>query len=122
MKPPQPTELQIQVSFRNRVRIGAPAVSVVAIPNAARRGPKAVRQARAEGMAAGFPDVMCIWSGGICFIEFKRPGGRLTDNQIEWLIRLKQRGFRAKVCRSADEAMDFLRECDAPVMEARRAA
>ena len=118
MKRAQPNmpELRIQSGFRAQLRYVAPAVSVVAIPNAAKRGPAAVRQAKREGMAAGFPDVIALWSGGSCFIEFKRPGGVLSENQAEWLERLNRWGHPAKVCTSVDEALAFLRACGAPFL------
>lgn len=111
-------EIDIQAAFRKRVYYGAPAVAVVAIPNAGKRTPWEVRQAKKEGLSAGFPDCMCIWCDGrICFVEFKTPKGRLSDNQKDWIERLRERGFPVAVCRSADEAMDFLRACGAPVLE-----
>lgn len=111
-------EIDIQQSFRKRCYYAAPSVHVVAVPNAARRTMWEARQAKKEGMAAGFPDVMCIWpGGGICFVEFKTPKGRVSENQAEWLLRLNQYGHQSAVCRSADEAMAFLRACGAPVME-----
>lgn len=112
----QPRETEIQAGFRNRLRIIAPAVAMVAIPNAARRGPAAIRQAKLEGMASGFPDVVCLWAGGLAFIEFKRPGGRVSDNQAEWIERLARWGRPAKVCYGTDEAMAFLRSCGAPFL------
>jgi hypothetical protein len=116
---PEPTELQIQVGFRNRLRYVAPAVSCVAIPNAAKRSQWAAHQAKKEGLATGFPDVMCIWDGGgICFIEFKTIKGRLSEQQGEWLVRLRERGHRVTVARSVDAAVEFLRECGAPMMDA----
>lgn len=118
MKPSALTEIQIQAGFKARLRYVAPAVTMVAIPNAAKRSQWAANQARKEGLAAGFPDVMCIWAGGgICFIEFKRQSGRLSEAQGEWLVRLRERGHRVTVARSVDDAVAFLRECGAPMME-----
>lgn len=117
--PVELSEIQIQCGFRNRLRYVAPAVACVAIPNAAKRTRWAAHQAKKEGLATGFPDVMCIWAGGgICFIEFKTLKGRLSDNQAEWLTRLRNKGHRACVARSVDAALEFLRECGAPMMEA----
>lgn len=112
------SEIQIQVGFRNRLRYVAPAVSCVAIPNAAKRSQWAAQRALKEGMAPGFPDVMCIWAGGgICFLEFKTLKGRLSEAQGEWLVRLRERGHRVTVARSVDAAVEFLRECGAPMMD-----
>jgi hypothetical protein len=113
-----PSEIQIQSGFRNRLRYVAPAVSCVAIPNAAKRTRWAAHQAKKEGMSAGFPDVMLLAPGGkIGFLEFKSAKGRLSDNQIEWLDRLDERGFAVRVVRSVEEAVQFLRDHAFPMME-----
>jgi hypothetical protein len=117
------TELQIQSGFKNRLRYVAPAVSMVAIPNAAKRTQWAAHQAKKEGLSAGFPDVMLLAPGGkIGFLEFKTAKGRLTDNQREWIERLDTRGFPVRVVRSIDEALQFLRDHGFPMMESADAA
>ena len=110
-----PLELQIQSSVKKQLRYVAPAVSMVAIPNAAKRGPAAIRQAKMEGMATGFPDAMFIWDGGLAFIEFKRPGENPNDNQAEWIKRLSRWGHPVTVCRSPEEAFAFLARVGAPI-------
>ena len=115
--PAERTELQIQTLFRSRCRIQCPAVAVIAIPNAAKRGQKAMNQARREGAAWGFPDVLCLWKGpGIAAIEFKAADGKLSDNQAEWLDRLAEIGIPATVSRDPDHALQFLRTCGAPFL------
>ena len=117
------TELQIQTLFRSRARIRCPAVVIVAVPNGAVRGQKAMNQARREGAAWGFPDCICMWpGGGIAFIEFKSAVGKLSLGQVEWINRLSAMGFPAVVSRDPDHALEFLRECGAPFLFARRAA
>jgi hypothetical protein len=103
------SELAIQTLFRSRARIQCPAVSIVAVPNAAKRGPAAVRQALREGMAAGFPDVMALAPGKVAFLEFKAKSGRLSANQAEWIQRLRRMGFPSGVFDEPDEAIAFLR-------------
>ena len=94
------SELAIQTLFRSRARIQCPAVSIIAIPNAGKRGMGAARQAKREGMASGFPDVLCFWKGpGIAAIEFKAAKGKLSENQAEWLDRLTSLGIPATVSR-----------------------
>lgn len=112
------SELQIQTLFRSRARIRCPAVSIIAIPNAGKRGMGAARQAKREGMSSGFPDVLCFWKGpGIAAIEFKAAKGKLSDNQAEWLDRLTALGIPATVSRDPDHALEFLREAGAPFLD-----
>ena len=112
-----PSELAIQTLFRSRARMQCPAVRIVAIPNAAKRGQKAMNQARREGAAWGFPDVMCLAGGRAAFIEFKAAKGKLSDNQADWLDWLSATGFPATVARSPDEALAFLKANGFPFLQ-----
>lgn len=110
-----PSEIQIVTLFRSRCRTLCPAVSVVAVPNAAKRSQWAAMQAKREGMATGFPDILCFWKGpGIAAIEFKAGKGKLSDNQAEWIDRLSEIGIPVTVSRDADHAIEFLRSVGAP--------
>lgn len=110
-----PSEIQIVTLFRNRAKILCPGVNIVGVPNAAKRTQWAANRAKREGMATGFPDVMCLWEGrGCCFIEFKTDKGRTSIAQDEWLERLTELGFLATVSRDPDHALQFLRDAGAP--------
>jgi hypothetical protein len=123
-KPPHAlSELQIQTLFRSRARIQCPAVTIVAVPNGAKRGQRAMNQALREGMQPGFPDILCFWAlKGIAAIEFKEQKGTLELRQIEWLARLNDLGIPAIVSRDPDHALDFLRRQGAPFLCAGRMA
>lgn len=117
-KTPKPLEIEIQTAFRKRLYYTAPTVKVVAVPNGMYTTMWAARQAKREGMSAGFPDVICLWpGGGVAFVEFKRPGGKVSEAQVEWHDRLDGMGHHCRVAYSADEAIAFLRECGAPILE-----
>lgn len=119
MTKPAASELDTVAAFRKQLYYTCPVAHFVAVPNASKRGPRAVRQAKREGMKAGFPDGFVLWpGGGICFLEFKRAtGGKTSDNQAEWLLRLKSYGFPVALVCSADEAINVLRQCGAPFLE-----
>jgi len=115
----QQSELSIQTLFRSRCRILCPGVCLVAVPNGAKRSQWEAQRAKREGLAAGFPDILCFWKGpGIAAIEFKAPKGKLSDNQAEWLDRLTDLGIPATVSRDADHALEFLRQAGAPFIGA----
>lgn len=115
---PSSSEIQIQTRFRNRARIVCPGVRIVSIPNGGKRTAWAARQAKLEGMSAGFPDVLCLWPvGGIAAIEFKSAKGRLSEAQIEWIDGLSAMGFAVTVSRDADHALEFLRSAGAPFID-----
>lgn len=121
MKAHDPLEIDIQAKFRAKLRYVAPAVVCVAIPNAGRRGFKAQRSAKREGISSGFPDVVCMWDGGLCFIEFKRRLGKPSANQEEWLERLNRWGFPATICRTPEDAIQFIEKSGAPMMNSNAA-
>lgn len=102
------SEIAIQTLFRSRVHMRAPLIKVVAVPNGEKRGQWALNRAMREGLAIGFPDVLCLAPGRVAFIEFKAPRGRLSDRQAAWLEGLNAMGFPATVARCPDEAMRFL--------------
>jgi len=115
-------ELAIQVRLRSRMRMLAPGVRLVATPNAGKRTAWAAMKAKAEGMAAGFPDLNVIWSNGqgvnavpgIAFLELKDRNGSLSAAQEDWLNFLHQAGFPCGCFRSVDTAIAFLRAAGAP--------
>lgn len=73
---------------------------------AARR--RAVRMKRA-GVSRGFPDYLVFAEGQCIAIELKRQrGGRATPEQLEWLDTLAAHGFRAAVCKGAEDAIGFV--------------
>ena len=109
------SEIQIQTLFRSRARMICPAVAIISVPNAAKRTQWAAMQAKREGLATGFPDMLCFWKGpGIAAIEFKSAKGRLSEAQTEWLERLGELGIPATVSRDPDEALAWLRSLGAP--------
>ena len=72
------------------------------------------KQARL-GVQPGVPDVLIFDQPPSCpknvgtAIELKRrKGGRVSENQTEWLEKLKNRGWAVAVCRGATEAIEFL--------------
>ena len=57
----------------------------------------------------GWPDRLIVMPNGrIFFIEFKRPGGKLTTLQAERHRQLKERGCGIYVCTSVIEAVEAL--------------
>lgn len=115
------SELDRVKRFRTTMRKRAPQCRVIAVPNAGARGLKALNQARAEGAAWGFPDLMVLWNGRAAFIEFKNRNGKPKSHQVEWMNWLVGAGFPCGVFRTAEAACDWLAGHNFPV-EVRRAA
>lgn len=112
------SEIEIQTLFRNRARMVCPAVRIVAVPNAGKRTAWAARQVKREGLAKGFPDVICLWPGnGFAAIEFKAAKGKISVDQEEWIDAIAAMGFPVTVSRGAEHAIEFLREAGAPFID-----
>lgn len=91
---------------------GQPALrNIFAIPNAGKRSIGAARFYQAEGLKAGVPDLFLAWpASGYAglFIELKSQIGRTTEQQDIWLSRLSDAGYKAVMCRGADEAIAMI--------------
>ena len=94
-----------------------------AIPNGGKRSAITGAILKAEGVKAGYPDILIdepfvvidgVWRSQIhgLRIELKNgKKGRTSEHQERWIQELRKRGYRAEVCRSMDEVMAVLREC-----------
>lgn len=103
------TELQRVALFRRELRKTYPAAWVAAVPNAGKRGPAAVRQAKAEGMATGFPDMIVFCGARLAFLEWKNARDMPSDAQVDRMNRLHDAGHVVGCVRSWRRAFAFLR-------------
>lgn len=81
------------------------------IPNERKCSPQAGARLKKQGVKPGVPD-LCIpvARGGYhaLYIEMKTKGGRVTENQKEWLNKLREHGNFAVVCYGADSAIELI--------------
>lgn len=80
---------------------------LAAVPNGGLRHPAVARKLKAEGVKAGYPDIVLdvprFPHHGLR-IELKAGSGTATASQRRWIERLAGQGYRALVCRGWDEA------------------
>lgn len=85
-----------------------------AIPNGGKRAIKTAIALKAQGVKAGVPDMCLPVARGAyhgLYIELKRQrGGTVSDNQKEWITALTEQGYKAEVCRGAEEAIGTIKE------------
>jgi len=78
------------------------------IPNGGSRHPAEARRLKAQGVKPGVPDLcLPVARGGYhgLYIELKRSGGgRLSNDQREWLASLSDAGYLAVVAHGYEEA------------------
>jgi hypothetical protein len=66
---------------------------------------------KASGVEPGVPDYMILTATKLIFIELKRRKGyKVSPAQLTWLERLNSLGIPAKLCRGAEEAIEFVKE------------
>ena len=111
-----PTEHAEQAAFFQAIAIMANQDSrlkaVFAIPNAGKRSVGAAVYYQQEGLRAGVPDIFVPIANtkkhGL-FIEMKRKGAKLKENQLVWIRLLEGLGYQTAVCYSCDDALSALR-------------
>lgn len=111
------TEHQIQSDYIAWHRAQAFPGIIFAIPNGGARDAITGALLKAEGVLAGIPDVFYAHAAGGfhgLFLEFKKPGGRLSRAQVLCHLRLREEGYRVETVRSGAEARaiveDYLRK------------
>lgn len=81
------------------------------VPNEGKRSRAAAGKQSAIGLRSGVPDLVLpvarLGYHGL-YIELKAVGGRVSDNQIDWLERLSREGYAVAVCYGAEEAIAML--------------
>ena len=117
------SEHAIQVRLLNRLRMIAPRIKAIAIPNQGNRSAHASIRMRAEGLHKGAWDILFQWEDGhSAWVEMKDATGALKPEQIEFGNWLVANGFPCGVFRSVDTVVAFLRELGAPFIPMEAAA
>ncbi len=64
------------------------------------------------GLPKGFSDLFGVRrsDGRAIFIEVKKPGGRSTQNQLNFIEAMKKHGAVAGICHSTEEAIKLVLE------------
>jgi hypothetical protein len=96
------------------LRRHATRIIVFAVPNAVRGAGAKLKQYR-EGAIYGAADLVCVWTGGVAFIEMKAASTMPRANQVAFLNTLAARDHHVAVCRSAEGVAAFLHHIGAPV-------
>ena len=83
------------------------------IQNGARTSIGTAKRLKASGGRRGVPDLMLAICHGIhpgLFIEMKRPGGSVSQDQREMIDLLRWQGYTCVVAKGWEEAMNAIKE------------
>lgn len=84
---------------------------IYAVPNGGFRNPKEAIRFQAEGVKSGIPDVNVDIPNEVYHgmrIEFKKPGGTLSDTQVDIHALLDAQGYYVVTCYTVEEAINEL--------------
>lgn len=113
MKPPEPSEIQIQAAIVEWLNRCVHCV-VFAVPNGGKRGYGAQMQVRKEGLLKGAPDLVVAYQEGgepgTLFIEVKSKRGKMREEQAQCRWALMQLGHDHLVARSLDDVIEWFGE------------
>jgi len=105
------TERAIQVAAVSFLRNFYPEIILFAVPNGANTTEVNRYQLIREGLLSGVPDIFVAHKSKIhpgLFLEFKKPGGKLSDKQKVVIDRLKKAGYRVEVVYDTMEAVNIV--------------
>lgn len=111
------TEAEEQVllfQWASHMALKYPAINLMFhIPNGGSRNLIEAKNLKKQGVKAGVPDIFLpVARGGFhgLFIEMKRSdGGRLSDAQADYIMKLRMQGYQALVCRGFDAATSIIK-------------
>jgi hypothetical protein len=108
------SEIKRQLLFLSRLKILAPAVDALAIPNAGKSTDWQRIQRWREGARRGALDLVITWKTDVFFAEFKDGDGMPSKDQRERLNRYYRMGHKCGVYRNPDTLLEHLRGLGAP--------
>lgn len=108
---PSESQLQQEVMSWWSVRcqdLGIPEFLLYAVPLQAARSAQNGARMKREGARKGTPDMFLLVPSGMysgMAIEMKKPGGKLSPEQVKFLAALDDRGYKTCVCFSGSDAV-----------------
>jgi hypothetical protein len=108
--PPAPTEFSIHVAIADLLRRWAlPGIEWSHFPAGELRSQATAGRLHRMGTRRGWADFQIFDSkGAVMFLEIKRPGGRLSEDQRRIADHMKQAGHKFEVVDSVESAIGVL--------------
>ena len=97
---PRHLESKIQRQIVQWFRENYPMYLIAAIPNGGKRNALEAKIMKAEGVLAGFSDIIIIAKHRVMFVEIKTEKGRQSNYQKTFQANVERLGFSYEICRS----------------------
>lgn len=118
---PIPTERQVQRGILAMAKQCFPSVLIHHSPGGAHLAGsstsrfKQMGALKGDGMRPGFPDLICVWKGGVGFLEVKRAKlSRVSPEQEAMLALISSLGHPTAIVKTVDDAHAHLKLWGAP--------
>ncbi len=113
MRSLSPTEAQEQEALFERAELDYRTRDMFAIPNEGKRSVWEGARFKARGLKRGVPDIFLPvpsgkWHGMYIEMKRKKPRGKLTSEQLDWLLRLTAKDYFCAVCYGWEEAWNWI--------------
>jgi len=99
-----PTESAEQIAFLQWWHAQFPRVRIFHVPNGGHRAISVAKKMKAEGVRPGVPD-LCVPEWRLWVEMKRRKGGRLSDDQKDWIAYLEGIGDTVLVGHGAEDAI-----------------
>jgi len=100
------TESKLQEQCVKWFRLQYKDVMIFAIPNGEKRNIITATILKRQGVVAGVPDLFVPEYK--LFIEMKSEKGKLSSNQIKFIVEMTKIGYFVEVCRSVEEFVEII--------------
>ncbi len=116
------SESALQRQIVDWIRVAAPGVKAIAIPNAARRTISGRPTNAVPGLTPGVPDLLVIRPmGEVLWIEVKTDVGRVSENQFAFHTQLMALGHKVAIVRSLEDVRLTFKTLNIQIREATHA-
>ena len=104
-------EYQLQKALIQWINLKYPKLLYCASAGGVRTSFTQAKKMKATGYVKGFPDLFIYEPKGDFHglaIEIKTEKGRVSISQINWITKLEERGYYAKVCKGFDQCKSII--------------
>ena len=104
-------EYQLQKALIQWIKLKYPRILYCASAGGVRTSFTQAKRMKAPGYIKGFPDLFVYEPKGKFHglaIEIKTLKGRASISQIDWITKLEERGYLAKVCKGFDQCKNII--------------